>query len=273
MEIWGGNVTIDQSFTGAGIEIFVNSLPYQGSETGGGDIYYVTSCASGRISRFLLADVSGHGEGASEVAVSLRDLMRQNVNRISQKSFVKDINKQFGHVTGTHCFATAVVATYFHPKNRLSLSVAGHPYPFFYRASEGKWFHLDPAECKSNALSNLPFGIDAGSEYPGRELSISVGDKFLLYSDAFIEAVDSDDQQLGMSGVLAELNEASDLPSAEIIPFLRTRIGRLADDNLTNDDATLVLGAFTANNVAVRDNLLAPIRFFGTVSDRTELRF
>ncbi len=273
MEIWGGNVTIDQSFTAPGIEIFVNSLPFEGSESGGGDIYYVTSCASGRISRFLLADVSGHGEDAADVAVSLRDLMRQNVNRISQESFVHDLNEQFEDLSGSSRFATAVVATYFHPKNSLAISVAGHPFPFFYRASEERWFQLAPAESESQGLSNLPFGIDSSSEYPGKELSIEVGDMFLLYSDAFIEAVNSDQKQLGMSGVLSILNGTKDLNPDEIIPFLRTHIGQLADGNLTEDDATLVLGKFTESSVKLRDNLLAPLRLFGSVADQTDLRF
>ena len=60
MEIWGGNRAIETSFEAPGLDIYVHSQPFQNSEAGG-DIYYLTSCASGRLSRFLLADVSGHG--------------------------------------------------------------------------------------------------------------------------------------------------------------------------------------------------------------------
>ena len=146
LEIWGGNRTIDKSFEAPGLDIYVHSIPYKESQTGGGDIYYVTSCASGRICRLLLADVSGHGEGVSEIAISLRDLLRDNVNKISQERFVSQMNKEFASVSDAGRIATAVVATFFEPTKNLSLSVAGHPYPIYYRASEQRWFHLDPAE-------------------------------------------------------------------------------------------------------------------------------
>ena len=112
MEIWGGNRTIDKSFEAPGLDIYVHSIPYKESKTGGGDIYYVTSCASGRICRLLLADVSGHGEDVSEIAISLRDLLRDNVNRISQARFVSQMNKEFSTVSDSNRFATAVVATF-----------------------------------------------------------------------------------------------------------------------------------------------------------------
>ena len=43
---------------------------------------------SGRITRMLLADVSGHGELVSQVAIGLRNLMRRNVNYVKQTRFV-----------------------------------------------------------------------------------------------------------------------------------------------------------------------------------------
>ena len=127
MEIWGGNLAIDKYFEAPGLDIYVHSAPYKDSQTGGGDIYYLTSCASGRISRFLLADVSGHGESVSAIAVSLRDLLRRNVNKISQKQFVTEMNVEFGELGEESGFATAVVATFFEPKKSLDISLAGHP--------------------------------------------------------------------------------------------------------------------------------------------------
>ena len=115
MEIWGGNQAIQKNFTAPGIDFFVHSIPYRNSESGGGDIYYLTSCASGRISRFLLADVSGHGEAASGLALSLRDLLRNSVNQISQEDFVGQMNREFAAVADDTAFATAIVATFFDP--------------------------------------------------------------------------------------------------------------------------------------------------------------
>ncbi|QEG21047.1 PP2C family protein-serine/threonine phosphatase [Mariniblastus fucicola] len=268
MEIWGGNQKIEQSFEAAGLDIYVHSQPFQNDDAGG-DIYYLTSCASGRISRFLLVDVSGHGDSASKMAETLRDLMRQNVNRINQKKFVVGMNQEFGKLGDDCGFATAVVATFFEPTQTLDITVAGHPYPFYYQASRKKWVHLDPASTNAS-FENMPLGIVDETNYPHRQIKTDVGDMFLLYSDAFIESAKSndDDSPLGIEGVLRILNDNDNAPD-DVISFLREHIGAMASGNLVDDDATLILGRFTETKVRMRDNLLAPIRLLGDVCDRT----
>src|SRR6187402_1776010 len=65
MEVWGGNQAFDSSLALPGLDAWVYSRPY-GQSAIGGDVYYVSSCATGRIMRLLLADVSGHGAVVSE---------------------------------------------------------------------------------------------------------------------------------------------------------------------------------------------------------------
>ena len=270
MEIWGGNRAIDKRFLAPGLDIYVHSVPYENSQSGGGDIYYLTSCASGRISRFLLADVSGHGESASALAVSLRDLLRENANKISQQQFVKQMNLEFGELSAKSGFATAVVATFFEPKRSLDISVAGHPAPIYYSATEQKWSLIDPAAF-DQGLHNLPLGINQKSNYPNKKMVTAAGDMFLVYSDAFIEAFNQDQRMLGLQGLLGVLNEAERLEPEDVIPYLRSQIGDMAENNLTGDDATIILGYFTSTKVRLRDNLLAPFRLFGNVGDNTRL--
>ena len=94
MEVWGGNSPVDRGFEVPGLDVWVYSRPYERAQRGG-DVYYVSSCASGRITRLLLADVSGHGTAVASVATGLRDLMRQHVNLINQTRFVREMNRQF----------------------------------------------------------------------------------------------------------------------------------------------------------------------------------
>lgn len=270
MEIWGGNRAIDKNFEAPGLDIYVHSAPYEHSQTGGGDIYYLTSCASGRISRFLLADVSGHGKEVSDIAVSLRDLLRENVNRINQEQFVTSMNRRFGEVAGASVFATAVVATFFEPTKSLSVSVAGHPYPIYYRASRKKWVYLDSAE-SDQELRNLPLGVHEKSNFPGRKITTETGDMFLMYSDAFIESINPDKQLLGIEGVLDLLNKNQHPDPRKVIPLLRENIVALASSNLGEDDATLILGHFTSTKVRLVDNLMSPFRLMGDVCDNTRL--
>lgn len=271
MEIWGGNRKIDKSFEAPGLDIYVHSVPYNESKTGGGDIYYVTSCASGRICRLLLADVSGHGEDVAGIAVSLRDLLRENVNTIDQERFVSQMNREFATVSQGQKFATAVVATFFEPTKSLSVSVAGHPYPIYYRASERKWMHLDPAQNDDEGLENLPLGIVDESNYPKRKIATETGDMFLFYSDAFSESVHSDNQFVGIDGVLKVLNDEKVVEPSKLISMLRGKIGSMSIGNLIDDDATLILGHVTSTSVGLKNNLLSPFRLMGRVEDNTSL--
>ena len=269
MEIWGGNCSIDKNFRAPGMDIYVHSIPYGDSQSGG-DLYYLTSCASGRISRFLLADVCGHGEAVSEVAVGLRDLLRDNVNTIKQERFVEQMNARFGQLGQDESFATAVVATFFEPTNSLSINVAGHPYPIFYRASQQTWFHLDPAE-RQQGPENMPLGVLKETAYPGRRIEAEQGDMFLLYTDAFIECVDSSGQLLGINGLVQLLNDRPDLPVDQVIEYICHRIVELDNDNLKTDDASIILGAVTRTKVRLQDNLLSPFRLAKKVRDRTKI--
>lgn len=271
MEIFGGNRAINRKFEAPGLDIHVHSEPVQGSNAGG-DIYYLTSCASGRVSRFLLADVSGHGDQASGLATELRDLLRKNVNKISQRNFVSAMNQKFGSLGDESNFATAVVATFFEPTRTLDVSVAGHPYPIYYRARKRRWVHLDPASAIDEPdFENMPLGVVENSDYPGRKIKTEPGDMFLLYTDVFIESLACSDNcgPLGIKGVVRLLNETQ-VPPTDVIRCLRDKVASLADGNLLDDDASLILGHFTNTSVRMRDNLLAPFRLLRNVNDRTD---
>src|SRR5437016_1071441 len=53
MEVWGGNQFTTQGVEFGGLDTWVYSKPY-GEAHSGGDVYYASSCATGRISRLLV---------------------------------------------------------------------------------------------------------------------------------------------------------------------------------------------------------------------------
>lgn len=136
MEIWGGNRAADTRVELTGLDAWVYARPYQGADEGG-DIHYLSSCASGDISRLLVADVSGHGAGVAGAAGALRTLMRRNINHVEPRRLAAGLNSAFGPIAREGGFATAVVASYYRPKRRLSLCNAGHPRPMLFRRAVG----------------------------------------------------------------------------------------------------------------------------------------
>src|SRR6202051_3239350 len=107
MEVWGGSQLTERVVQLGGLDAWVYSKPF-GQAQHGGDVYYASSCATGRISRLLLADVSGLGNTVASIAADLRTLMRRFVNRLDQAEFVRLLNQQFAALSKTQTFATAI---------------------------------------------------------------------------------------------------------------------------------------------------------------------
>jgi sigma-B regulation protein RsbU (phosphoserine phosphatase) len=258
MEVWGGNKATWSQFSVPGLDLWVHSEPFRNSD-GGGDVYYLSSCASGRITRMLLADVSGHGASVAPIAVALRDLMRQNINFISQTHFVASLNSQFENVSATGCFATALVSTYFSPTRTLSVCNAGHPLPLFRDARTGQWSSSDAGTDKKS-LNNMPIGIVDDGAYRSTSLRLNVHDMVLTYTDSLSEALDANGRMLGTQGVCNIVNGLRSLPPELLIPRLLEIIRELNSGNLIADDTTVMLLRANGSGVSFVENLKAPFR-------------
>src|ERR1700722_12958148 len=189
MEIWGGIEPVERAVSTPGLDLWVHSQPFDG-DAQGGDVYYVTLCGGGIITRIVVADVSGHGASVAEFSLSLRSLVRQNINQKSQKRLVERLNRQFTEMAGLRRFATALVVTYLASTNRLSICNAGHPRPLFYRAAPGAWSLLKPHSGGADVGGNLPLGLDLETRYQMFDLTLAPGDRAVFYTDALTEAAD-----------------------------------------------------------------------------------
>jgi sigma-B regulation protein RsbU (phosphoserine phosphatase) len=257
MEVWGGNAAVDTSVVISGLDAWIYARPYHDAE-GGGDVYYVSSCATGRITRLLLADVSGHGSDVADIAGKLRSLMRRNVNFLDQGRFVNELNSQFTVLSDAGCFATALAMTFFGPTRRLTLCNAGHPPPLLYRAATGRWEYVQ----RDSRSGNLPWGIETICSYDQFDVPLAVGDMVLCYTDSLPEARVAGGDLLGAAEVLAILQELPVDPPGELIGRLIVAIEQRA--TLQEDDATILLfrpNVF-ASAVSTGQRLLAPVRLF-----------
>jgi serine phosphatase RsbU (regulator of sigma subunit) len=236
MEIWGGNHAADTNVSTPGLDVWVYSRPYE-QATDGGDVHYVSLCGGGVITRFILADVSGHGTSVADMARSLRDLMRRNINRKSQARLVAELNRQFTELAKLRRFATAVVATYLTSGDRLTVCNAGHPRPLWFRPETGQWSVFTGQE-EGEALANLPLGIDDATAYDQRQVVLGRGDLILFYTDALTEATDPDGRPLGEAGLLdlvrsLDVTDPTKVAGALVERLDRYRGGRPAEDDLT----------------------------------------
>ena len=241
LEVCGGSQLTARGVVIGGLDAWVYSKPH-GQAPRGGDVYYASSCAAGRITRLLLADVSGHGKPVAAIAADLRLLMRRFINRWDQAEFVRLLNQQFSALSKKGTYATAIVSTFFAPSRKLILCNAGHPRPILYRASQGEWSLLgqeDPSHPPGPL--NLPLGILSITEYEHFEVELEPGDCLVTYTDALIESTDADGEKLGECGVLRLLKLLGDVKPEKLIDALLGEIAERYPENLSDDDVTVLI--------------------------------
>lgn len=268
MEVWGGSQLTARGVQLGGLDAWVYSKPY-GQAPRGGDVYYASSCATGRITRLLLADVAGHGSAVASTAADLRVLMRRFVNCLDQTEFVRRLNRQFAELPRKGAFATAIVTTFFSPTKRLTVCNAGHPRPLRYRASEDRWEFLcqqEEAPCKT--LRNIPLGLIHAADYDQFDIELDPGDYLLAYSDALIESRDADGEMLGEEGLLRIVRLLGSVPAERLIETLLAEIADRYQENLSADDVTVIVVKATGGQLrhGFRHRLRAGIRLLGSLA-------
>ncbi|MCB9847636.1 MAG: serine/threonine-protein phosphatase [Phycisphaeraceae bacterium] len=241
MEIWGGNAAEDAAISVPGIDIWVRANPALGGDKGG-DIHYVSTCGAGKLARFVVADVSGHGPSVGEVSDALRRQMRRHINTPLQTSLVRALSDEFGNSTNAGQFATGIFASFHAPTNELILVNAGHPRPMLRRASTGVWelIRHDAPQARTS-FKDLPLGVIEGAEYSQFVVPMEPGDVALFFTDALPETTDAQTgRMLGEAGLLelmADITSDRGFDPSTIGALLCERLdeirGRPCEDDVT----------------------------------------
>ena len=270
MEVWGGNGTTENQFARPGLDVWVSSHSQGCAEAGGSDLYLLSSCASGRITRMLLADICGYGPLVADIAVQLRELMRQNVNSIKQSRVVREMSHRLADASRRGCFASTLVSTYFASTRTFTLCNAGHAPPLLFHGRTGEWSVLKQTP-RNIPPGNSPLGVVSPGEYQQFTTKLEVGDMVLVYSNALTECRTAEGLLLGLEGLLSRLRALDPRHPTRLPVRLLSQIESEHAGNLAVDDATLLFCRVTEKQVAWRDNLLAPIRLLRKASDRTNI--
>ena len=249
MEVWGGNHAVDQAFALTGLEGWIWSRPH-GDSSHGGDVFYVSLCGGGKIARFVLADVSGHGAPVARTAHKLRRMMHKHAGELDPTRFAGALNKSFGRLTRGGWFATALICTYFAPTGHFLVCNLGHPRPLIRRASDDHWRFLDeePAE-EVPALKNLPLGVMRSGEFVRFSVKLEPGDLVVMLSDGLTEARDPSGSTLGEEGLLRLLQEIPERDPAFLAEELRRKVDAYRAGRPPGDDETLIVLEHTAVEV------------------------
>lgn len=274
MEVWGGSGVAEHAASVPGLDICISAQPADGER--GGDLYLISACSCGWISRMLLADVAGHGRTVSDLSAKLRRAMHRSINTVDQSKLARALNSAFDAISRGERFATALLMTYYAPSGHLILVNAGHPPPLISRAGGGAWTPIVPggdgvisqtSRRVRVGAANLPLGVIASTDYEQFAVSIGAGDRVCAYTDAYIEAIDALGEPLGVSGFCALLDGidrdgeggdgAGDVTGDSLVGFasgVRARMTAMGN-TLADDDHTMMV---LAHNGAPPTRLSVP---------------
>jgi sigma-B regulation protein RsbU (phosphoserine phosphatase) len=158
------------------------------SDEVGGDFYYVDEIEFHRKKNYItiLADVSGHGVGASMLTVLVKDVYTdfrinfEDNENLKLSDFILMLNKKIINLNmqGSR-FVTIFILMLDLSAGKLRYSSAGHPHSVLLREnSEIETFGIKKAP---------PAGIIADYDYIEEEIDIRIKDKIFIYSDGILD--------------------------------------------------------------------------------------
>jgi len=270
MGVWGGNGATNHYLSRPGLDVWIWSQSQEGAETGGGDLYLLSSCASGRITRTLVADVCAMNPLFEEIAAEMRDLVKRNVNSIQHARCVRQMNRRLEDASQRGGFASTLVSTYFAPTRSFAVCNAGHPPPFLFRAKSRSWSILKQAPSKTTFVETTP-GVVGHDEYQQFKVKLAVGDMVLTYSNRLTECHSDCGGMIGLDGLLDRVRKLDPQQPNQLTTRLVNQLRKERSGNLATDDATVLLYRATATRVGWWDNLLTPLRLLRSVKDQTRI--
>ena len=214
LEVWGGNRRANHSVDLPGLTGWIYSEPVASAALGG-DVHYISVCSHGIISRFALADVSGHGRSSSVMAQLLRKLIQKHINTWDQSELMRELNESLRNTKKNgEQYATAALFAYCRPTRELVFTNAGHPAALWYHAKTDAWDWLESTTPFARSIEGIPLGLIPGTNYVQVAVQLDRNDVLVVYTDGITEASDTLGNFLGTDGLMDILrNVAVDSPA------------------------------------------------------------
>lgn len=212
---------------------------YRPSSEIGGDIWGMID-ADDYLCLYL-ADFAGHGVPAAMNTFRLNTL----IARISGDAEAHQPERALAYLNDALCdslapgqFATLIWARLDRRTGVLAYSTAGAPPPLIWPAGP----HLPP---RYGACSGLPCGFVKGVSYERREIETGPDFRFMMYSDALIEARDPSGEMIGEEGLLGRIGDAGEEQGVD--SFIDAILYQSIDgDAVSDDDLTVIALAMPA---------------------------
>ena len=182
----------------------------------------------------VIADVSGKGVPAA-LFMMITKIIIQNHAMMPEPPgrTLTDANTFLCNNNRMDMFVTAWVGVLELSTGRLRASSAGHEYPAFYRASDGKFELL-------RGKHGFVLGGMEGMNYKEYELRLEKGDKLFVYTDGVPEATNAENEMFGTDRMIASLNRTGGASLKETLGMVRADVDAFVGHAEQFDDLTML---------------------------------
>jgi sigma-B regulation protein RsbU (phosphoserine phosphatase) len=185
---------------------------------GSGDLY------------FVLGDVSGKGVAASMLMAKLHAVFRSLIPlRLGVDQLTERASRLFGDSTLPGQYATLICGR-ASKNGAVSICNAGHPPALLSRGGK----------IEQIAATGLPLGMFPNQKFSLGNLNLASGDTVLLYTDGVPEALNSRDEEYGMSRLIEIAMTSSSLPPEELIASCLSNVATFRGGRSRSDDVSMM---------------------------------
>ncbi len=222
------------------------SAYYRPSREVGGDYYDFIEIDPGHLA-ILVADVSGKGIPGSIVMTETRALFKSEaVRSLSPAETLIRVNKILYNDIKRGMFVTVFYTILSLDRSVLSVVSAGHNPMVLWRKASNSCHLVNP--------NGLALGIDKGPLFEKtlkeQKIQLFKGDRFVLYTDGVIEAMNDRHEQFGQNRFYLRVKQLADKSSSEFLSLLVNEIEHHQGQAPQHDDITIVTGRTVAEEEA-----------------------
>jgi sigma-B regulation protein RsbU (phosphoserine phosphatase) len=200
------------------------NVGYRPSNVIGGDLYGAVMLGDHRLAVYV-ADAAGHGVSAALLAVLFKQrlhLLEPDRSARSPASVLADLNRDlFDECRASGLFVTVVLALIDTAAGTVTIASAGHPPALWVRSTSA----ISPLEKTGPAL-----GLAPDSTFEEHRLSLSAGDRLLLYTDGLTSSLPDGDLRFGtVFSAIGAADKDGDASIRDLLALTR-RTGTCEDD-------------------------------------------
>jgi len=203
----------------------------------GGDYYDYISLAETKLA-VAIGDVKGHGMSAGLLVSTASGCLHTTLEKNqSIEEVMRVMNRRVYEVKGrmfmTFCFSVVDISNL-----TLTLSSAGHPFPYHYRASTNNLLPLQEE-------GSLPLGVLQDCDCPVYSYSLETGDVLVYYSDGLVECTNAELQLFGFQGLENAIMQSAHHTASDIKQAILNEFFAHCQQHEQEDDVTLIVIKFS----------------------------